>query len=252
MKTEKIRTIMRKIEDLHREFESKFPLLYEEENLEGIYKTVKTLYSLSAEKMDLIGELYREMMPLSREVEAVLREFQKSEHQMKFRLEELLGLLSRPDPYSERTRMKGSLERLVHFHRIYDYTVRKALQAIGKEVESLEFLEKVGGGSENQKKAPTGIVERLNRIDEIEKKLTTALTFMGRLYLHPGDVYRVEEALISWHRMGLLWVEARNVEKMSGVRNAGEILEGLTLIGVVERKERGGESVYRHRSFSSG
>ncbi len=251
MRTEKVREILKRVEALHREFESKFPLLYEEESLEGLYRTVKSLYSLSVQKMDTLGELHREMAPISGEAEAVLRDVQKSEHQMKFRLEELLGILSKPDHYSERTRLKASLDRLVHFHRIYDYTMRKALQEIGKEVESIEFLERVGG-SENQKKAPTGIIEKLKKIDEIEKTLEKSLTFMRRLYLHPGDVYRVEEALIRWHRMGLLWVEARNVEKLSGVRNAGEILEGLTLIGVVERKERGGESVYKHRSFSSG
>ncbi|AJC71650.1 hypothetical protein X802_05280 [Thermococcus guaymasensis DSM 11113] len=251
MRTERVREILKRIEALHRESESKFPLLYEDEDPEGLYRTVKSLHSLSVDKMDLISELYREMAPISGEAEAVLREVQKSEHQMKFRLEELLGILSKPDNYSERTRLKASLDRLVHFHRIYDYTMRKALQEIGKEVESIEFLERVGG-SENQKKAPMGIVEKLKKIDEMEKTLEKSLTFMRRLYLHPGDVYRVEEALIRWHTMGLLWVEARNVEKLSGVRNAGEILEGLTLIGVVERKERGGESVYRHRSFSSG
>lgn len=252
MKAERVREVMGRIEGLHREFESKFPLLYEEKSYEGLYELVKGLYTLVSEKMDLAGELYREMVPLGGEVESVARELQKSEHQMKFRLEEIMTILSKPDAYSERTKLKAALERLVHFHRIYDYTVRRTLQVIGKEVESLEFIERMGLESENQKKAPASIIERLKRIDEIEETLNKTLVFMRRLYSHPGDVHKVEEALISWHRMGLLWVEARNVEKLSGVKNALEILEGLTLIGVVERKERGGESVYRHRSFSSG
>ncbi|ASJ02151.1 hypothetical protein A3L09_02140 [Thermococcus profundus] len=252
MRADRVREIVEKIESLHREFESRFPLLYEEKSYEGLYDAVKRLYAITSEKMDLAGELYREITPIGGEVESTAKELQRSEHQMKFRLEEIMTILSKPEGYSERTRLKAALERLVHFHRIHDYTVRQALQVIGREIESLEFIERMGVESENQKKAPASIIERLKRIDEIEETLTKTLAFMRRLYLHPGDVHKVEEALISWHRMGLLWVEARNVEKMSGVKSADEILEGLTLIGVVERKERGGESVYRHRSFSSG
>ncbi|WP_010479208.1 hypothetical protein [Thermococcus zilligii] len=251
MKVERVREVMNRIEGLHREFESKFSLLYEENSYEELYELVRGLYSLVSEKMDLVGELYREMVPLGEEVEPVAKELQKSEHQMKFRLEEVIALLSKPDAYSERTKLKAALERLVQFHRIYDYTVRRALQIMGKEVESLEFVERIGGESENQKKPPTSIIRKLEQIDDLDKKLQSLVRFTYRLYAHPADVHKVEDALKTWHRMGLLWVEERNVEKLSGVKNAGEILEGLALIGVVERKERGGESVYRHRSFSS-
>lgn len=68
----------------------------------------------------------------------------------------------------------------------------------------------------------------------------TPRTFTGRAGLE--GVARKRPAL----------VEARNVEKASGVREAGEILEGLALIGgVIEKKDRGGgESVYRHKAYS--
>jgi len=252
MKTEKIKNALERLESLHKEFESKFPELYTEKSLEGLHGLVKELYSIAGEKMDIAGELYRELAPVSRDTEGVIKELQKNEHQMKFRLEELMNLLAGPLDYEDKTRLKAALDRLVQFHRIYDYTMRRAIQVVGKEVESIEFMERMGLESENQKKVPAGIMERLKGIEEVERKLETLVAFTGRLYSHPGDVHKVEEALIEWHRMGLLWVEARNVEKLSGVREAGEILEGLTLIGVTERKKRGGESVYRHRSFSSG
>lgn len=250
MKSEKVRELIERLESFHREFESRFPELYEEKSIEGLYEILKGLYSIVGEKMDIAGDLYREMASLGGEVENTLKELQKTEHQMKFRLEELMTLLSKPLDYSERARLKLLLDRLVHFHRMYDYTLSKTLQVLTKEVEGLEFMEKMGIESENQKKAPASIMERLEKISEIEEKLEKLLRFTGRLYSHPGDVHKVEEGLKSWHRMGLLWVEARNVEKISGVKNPEEILEGLTLIGVVERKRRGGESVYRHRSFS--
>jgi archaellum component FlaC len=250
MKSEKVRELIERLESLHREFESKFPVLYEEKSMEGLYETLKGLYSIVGRKIGIIGDIYKEMSQLGREVEITLKELQKTEHQMKFRLEELMTLLSKPLGYSERTRLKLLLDRLVHFHRMYDYTLSRGIQVLTKEAEGLEFMEKMGIESENQKKAPASIIERLEKINEIEEKLEKLLKFTRRLYSHPGDVHKVEEALKRWHRMGLLWVEARNVEKISGVKNPDEILEGLTLIGVVERKRRGGESVYRHRSFS--
>lgn len=42
----------------------------------------------------------------------------------------------------------------------------------------------------------------------------------------------------------------RNVEKVSGVREVGEIFEGFVFIGVIEKKDRGGESVYRYKVYS--
>ncbi len=252
MRTERGREILNRLEDLHRNFERRFPELYSEKGTEELYKLVSGLYEIVNESMELVNDLYREMAAAGPELESTLRELQKGEHQMKFRLEELLGILAKPQDYSTKARLKVALDRLVQFHRVYDYTVSRALASLGREIEGLEFMERMGVESENQKKAPASIIERLRKIDETEEKLERLTSFVGRLYLHPSDVYRVENALMEWHRMGLLWVEARYVGKLSGVANPEEILEGLALIGVVEKKERGGESVYRHRSFSSG
>ncbi|WP_367884600.1 hypothetical protein [Thermococcus sp. JCM 11816] len=137
------------------------------------------------------------------------------------------------------------MDRLVQFHRLYDYAIRKALSELSAEVEGLTLL------GENQKKVPVSILEELRKTKAIESQLETLKRFLYRLYVHPpSDVHRVEQALREWHAKGLLWVEARNVEKASGVREAGEILEGLALIGVIEKKDRGGESVYRHKAYS--
>ncbi|ASJ00031.1 hypothetical protein [Thermococcus gorgonarius] len=250
MKAERVKELIEELKLLHRQFESTFPRLYEEGNTDTMYELVKRLYSTVGEKMGILSEVYREMAPLGEEVEGVIMEVQRVEHQMKFRLEELMGVLSKPLSYSERPKLKILLDRLTHFHRIYDYTVTRAIQTLTKEAEGLEFIEMMDIKGENQKKPPTSIIRKLEQIDDLEKKLESLIRFTYRLYAHPADVHKVEDALKAWHRMGLLWVEERNVEKLSGVKNAGEILEGLTLIGVVERKKRGGESVYRHRSFS--
>ncbi|WP_297521678.1 hypothetical protein [Thermococcus sp.] len=244
MNVEEIKTLLSRLESLHSAFEEKFPLLYGGNDGEGLVEVLRELYSISREKLELSSALYREMVG-STYAENQAKELYRNEHQMKFRIEELLSLLAKGD-YDAKLKLSTAMDRLAQFHRVYDYAVRKALSELVREVEGLELL----AGGENQKKVPVGIMEELRKIKTLEAELETLKAFLFRLYAHPGDVHKVEDALRDWHSRGLLWVEARNVEKLSGVRNAEEILEGLALIGVVEKKMRGGEGVYRHRSYS--
>ncbi|WP_297420845.1 hypothetical protein [Thermococcus sp.] len=246
MNVEEIKARLSRLESLHSAFEDKFSILYGENNGEKLIETLRELYDTSREKLELSSALYREMVG-STYAEDQAKELYRNEHQMKFRIEELLSLLSKGD-YDAKMKLLTAVDRLAQFHRVYDYAVRKALSELAKEVERMELL----AGGENQKKVPVGIMEELRKIKTLEEEIETLKGFLFRLYAHPGDVHKVEEALRDWHSRGLLWVEARNVEKLSGVENAGEILEGLALIGVVEKKMRGGEGVYRHRSYSSG
>ncbi|AFL95517.1 hypothetical protein CL1_1318 [Thermococcus cleftensis] len=247
MNIEEIKAQLSRLESLHSAFEARFPALYSEKDRESLLETIKALHAVSREKLEVSSSLYREMSGIGSHAEAQAKELYRNEHQMKFRLEELLSLLSRDD-YDARMKLETTMERLVQFHRVYDYAVRKALGELMGEVEGMALLAE----GEKEKKVPAGIMEELRKIKTLEAELDTLKRFLLRLYLHPGDVHKVEEALRDWHSRGLLWVEARNVEKLSGVENAGEILEGLALIGVVEKKMRGGEGVYRHRSYSSG
>ena len=247
MNVEEIKARLSRLESLHSDFEAKFPVLYSERDRESLLETVKALHTISREKLEISSAVYREMAGAGGYAEAQAKELYRNEHQMKFRLEELLSLLSKED-YDAKLKLSTAMDRLAQFHRVYDYAVRKALGELAKEVEGLELL----AGGEKEKKVPVGIMEELRKIKTLEGELETLRRFLFRLYTHPGDVHRVEEALRDWHSRGLLWVEARNVEKLSGVENAEEILEGLTLIGVVEKKMRGGEGVYRHRSYSPG
>jgi len=244
MNVEEIKARLSRLESLHSAFEEKFPLLYGENDREGLVGVLRELHTISREKLELSSALYREMVG-STYAENQAKELYRNEHQMKFRIEELLSLLSKED-YDAKLKLSTAMDRLAQFHRVYDYAVRKALGELAREVDGLELL----AGGENQKKVPVGIMEELRKIKTLEAELETLKGFLFRLYAHPGDVHKVEEALRDWHSRGLLWVEARNVEKLSGVENAEEILEGLTLIGVVEKKMRGGEGVYRHRSYS--
>ncbi|WP_365950402.1 hypothetical protein [Thermococcus sp.] len=248
MDVNELKTKFARFEALHAEFERKFPGLYEETNYESILREVKGLHSLVMEKLDLASTLYRELAGVGGRIEELTKEIQRNEHQMKFRLEEVLSLLSKVTTYDARLKLGTAMDRLSQFHRVYDYAISRSVDVLSREFEELTLLME----GEKEKKVPLSIMDKLGKIDEIEDELGAIKRFMFRLYTHPGDVHRVEEALRDWHSRGLLWVEARNVEKLSGVRNAGEILEGLTLIGVVEKKMRGGEGVYRHRSFSSG
>ncbi len=244
MNVEEIKARLSRLESLHSAFEEKFPLLYGGNDGEGLVEVLRELYSISREKLELSSALYREMVG-STYAENQAKELYRNEHQMKFRIEELISLLAKGD-YDAKLKLSTAMDRLAQFHRVYDYAVRKALGELAREVEGLELL----AGGENQKKVPVGIMEELRKIKTLEAELETLKAFLFRLYAHPGDVHKVEDALRDWHSRGLLWVEARNVEKLSGVETAGEILEGLALIGVVEKKMRGGEGVYRHRSYS--
>ncbi|ASJ13220.1 hypothetical protein [Thermococcus thioreducens] len=248
MNVEEVKAQLSRLESLHSAFERQFSAIYEERDGEALLEMVKSLYNISREKLEIASSLYREMGSFGGRVEEHAKELYRNEHQMKFRLEEMLSLLVKGHDYEAKIKLSTALDRLVQFHRVYDYAVRKALGEMLREVEGLSlFLE-----SEKEKKVPVGIMEELRKIRKLEAELGILKVFLLRLYTHPGDVHKVEEALRDWHSRGLLWVEARNVEKLSGVENAGAILEGLTLIGVVEKKMRGGEGVYRHRSFSSG
>jgi len=247
MNVDEINSKLSRLEELHADFERGFPGLYEEVDRETLFERVKRLYALSREKLEIATSLYRELASIGGRTEEMAKELYRNEHQMKFRLEELLSVLARDGDYEARVKLRSSLERLVQFHRVYDYAVRKALSELGSEVEGLSLV----AGAENKKKVPSGIMDKLAKVEELERELTAMRRFLFRLYTHPGDLHKVEEALKAWHAQGLLWVEARNVEKLSGVQNADEILEGLTLIGVVEKRMRGGEGVYRHRGFSS-
>ena len=242
MEVDALRSLLLELEKLHSRFESEFSRLYDENNVESLEERLRSLQGLSLEKLEKASSLYRELAKFGGRLEELSKELYKNEHQMKFRIEEVISHL-RGDDFSGRARLKASLDRLVQFHRLYDYAVRKAIGELSGEVEGLALL------GENHKKVPVGIMEEIHKTRLIEERLETLVRFVYRLYAHPSDVHRVERALMEWHSKGLLWVEARNVEKLSGVRDAGEILEGLTLIGVVEKKMRGGEGVYKHRAY---
>ncbi|WP_297065756.1 hypothetical protein [Thermococcus sp.] len=243
MEVDALRSLLLEIEKLHSRFESEFSRLYDENNVESLEERLRSLRELSLKKLEKASSLYRELAKFGGRLEELSKELYKNEHQMKFRIEEVISHMRREEDFSGRVKLKASLDRLIQFHRLYDYAVRKAMGELSGEVEGLAFL------GENHKKVPVGIMEEIYKTRLMEERLETLVRFIYRLYTHPSDVHRVERALMEWHSKGLLWVEARNVEKLSGVRDAEEILEGLTLIGVVEKKMRGGEGVYKHRAY---
>nr|WP_206204965.1 MULTISPECIES: hypothetical protein [unclassified Thermococcus] len=234
---------------LHKDFEKLFLKLYEyanQEDFNAIGEAIIKLHELSEEKFETASQIYKGIAPVGGDLEKAGRELQKNEHQMKFRIEEIITLLGHiKESFSEKLKAKAALQRLFQFHRIYDYSVTQALQKLSTEIDGLIFI------SEKEKKPPTSIIERLKKIEELEEKLSILIAFISHTYSHPSWVHKVEDSLREWHSKGLLWVEPRNVEQNTGIDRAhvAQILEGLTLIGVVEKKRRGGESVYKLRGF---
>ena len=240
MKIPELKAQLDDFEKIHVSFESAFLRLHDSSG--DLRDVLKELYSLSSKKLELASNIYKELSSIGGRAEELSKELYKNEHQMKFRLEEAMSLAGKED-YDSKTRLRIVLERLVQFHRLYDYAIRKAISELSAELEGLILL------GENQKKVPVSILEELRNIQKVEERLNLIEKLLHVLYVHPSNGYRVEQALKEWHSRGLLWVEARNVEKISGVRNAEEILDGLALIGVIEKKSRGGESVYRHKAY---
>ncbi len=249
MDVEKLKELILRAEDIHKNFEKLFLKLYEytsQNHLEKAEEIILKLHELSEEKFEIASQIYRKTASIGGEIERIGKELQKNEHQMKFRLEEIMGLIGHAkESFSEKLKTKAALQRLFQFHRIYDYSVTQSLQRLSAEIEGLILI------SEKEKKPPTSIIERLKKIEELEERLTTLTNLAFHLYSHPSWVYKIEESLKEWHSKGLLWVEPRNVEQNTGIdrEHAAQILDGLTLIGIVEKRKRGGESVYKLRSF---
>ncbi|WP_048148180.1 hypothetical protein [Palaeococcus ferrophilus] len=246
MEISELREMVKKASFLHKEFEKRFAALLEagpSSRVEELAPILREIHGIIEEKFFLSSEIYRAAALYGLADNA--KELQKNEHQMKFRVEETLSALGHAlESYSERAKFNTAIQRLIQFYRIYDYSVTTALQNLSADVEGLVLI----GESEKEKKLPSGILQRIEKVDEIEARFEKLLHLTYHLYTHPSWVYKVEEALREWHSMGLLWVEPRNVEKLSGTPSE-DILEGLTLIGVVERRKRGGESVYKLRGF---
>ena len=252
MSVEELKEIISRAEELHSKFEKLFVRLYDPSitnNLELLREEVSKVYALSEEKFSVASQMYKKALILGGELENLAREIQKDEHQMKFRIEEVLTILNQGiENFSSKTRIKLYLQRLLQFYRVYDYSLNQSLQRLSAEVEGLVFI------SEKEKKPPAVIVEHVKKIDELEENFNKLRLLTSHLYIHPSWVYKVEDALREWHTKGLLWVEVRNIEQLTKIPRAkiSEILEGLSLIGVVDKRKRGGEIVYKLRGFGEG
>lgn len=247
--TNKIRELVKEAEVLHKEFQKDFLRVYSLSSsweFEELKDLLSELYGIIERKFDIASQIGKASSLLGGDFERLAKELQKNEHQMKFRLEELLLLVENPKmSFTEKAKINASLQRLLQFYRVYDYSITQTIQKLTGELEGLIFI------SEERKLPPANIVDKIKKIENLDEKLELLISFIYYLYTNPSWVHKVEEALRDWHSKGLLWVEVRNVEKNSGVEreHAAKILEGLTLIGVVEKRERGGEYVYKLRGF---
>lgn len=247
--TNKIRELVKEAEVLHKEFQKGFLRVYSLSSsweFEELKDLLSELYGIIEKKFDVASQIGKASSLLGGDFEQLAKELQKNEHQMKFRLEELLLLVENPKmSFTEKAKINASLQRLLQYYRVYDYSITQTIQKLTGELEGLIFI------SEERKLPPANIVDKIKKIENLDEKLELLISFIYYLYTNPSWVHKVEEALRDWHSKGLLWVEVRNVEKNSGVEreHAAKILEGLTLIGVVEKRERGGEYVYKLRGF---
>lgn len=135
------------------------------------------------------------------------------------------------------------IKTLANFNRNYDYLVTENLSSLLLYAEFSDLLQKEGG-------IPEPILNRIMKAEEVSEKIGVLVKFLSILYNKPSALFKVETSLRSLNQLGLRWVEIRHLERETGIKREEleEILEGLTLIGVVEKMNRGGESVYRIRN----
>jgi hypothetical protein len=248
----KIRDLVKEAQALHKEFQKGFLRVYSlssSGDFGELREVLSELYGIIDKKFDVASQIGKASSLLGGDFEGFVKELQKNEHQMKFLLEELLLLVETPKmSFTEKAKINASLQRLLQFYRVYDYSITRAIQKLTGDIEGLIFI------SEEGKLPPANIADKIKKIENLDKKLELLISFIYYLYTRPSWVHKVEEALRDWHSKGLMWVEVRNVENNSGVEreHVAKILEGLTLIGVVEKRERGGEYVYKLRGFGEG
>lgn len=223
---------MRRIRDSHRDFENLIP-----EIAKGSRDAISKAYVLINNEIRDISEILDEAFKIGREFKETTEETMKLIIQMKGILDEVLINFNDVD------KLRFSLRKLLNFNRSFDYIITENLSTLITYAEFAEIIEKGA--------VPSSILDKINKIEEFTKQVNTLIKFLKMLYDKPSDIFKVEFSIRKANQMGMKWVNIWYLERETGLNGdeIREILEALTLIGVTERAERGGESVYRIRDL---
>ncbi|AFN04552.1 hypothetical protein PFDSM3638_00035 [Pyrococcus furiosus DSM 3638] len=222
---------VKELQSLHRDFEDLIPRLLLEKDIKDICRSA---YEIENKKIRILFDLLSESPKIGREFENLVKEMLRLESRMKGIIEDIIRNMEDPDVY---------IKTLANFNRNYDYLVTENLSSLLLYAEFSDLLQKEGG-------IPEPILNRIMKAEEVSEKIGVLVKFLSILYNKPSALFKVETSLRSLNQLGLRWVEIRHLERETGIKREEleEILEGLTLIGVVEKMNRGGESVYRIRN----
>ncbi|MFA4647003.1 hypothetical protein P8X24_07090 [Pyrococcus kukulkanii] len=219
---------LKNLRTLHRGFEEKLPLLRD-------FQALSECYQILNKEIQILSEIGDEAFKLGREFERYVQESLRLIVQMKGLIEDALAT------FNEGDRLEFSIRKIIQFNRNYDYILTENLNSMITYAEFMEIMDKGG--------IPSHFMERISRAEKIVKDFTLLIKFLRLLYDRPSDIFKVEFLLRTLNAQGLKWVEVRHLERETGIPRdeIRDILEALTLIGITERMERGGESVYRVR-----
>lgn len=223
---------LKKVRDLHRSFEDLIPHI-----AEGSKEATIKAYQTLNEEIREISEILDEAFTIGREFEGSAKETIRVLMQMKGILEDVLSNLD------DRGKLEFHVKKLLSFNRSFDYIVTENLNTL---ITYAEFVEIVKEG-----KIPSSVLDKISEVERFAHKLDALIKFLRLLYDKPSDIFKVEFSLRKANESGMRWVDEWYLQKDTGLSGdeIRDILDSLTLIGVVERKERGGGSVYRVRDI---
>ncbi|AFK21844.1 hypothetical protein [Pyrococcus sp. ST04] len=222
---------LKKVRELHRNFEGILPRIGNEKSiLEEAYQTIN-------EEIRLISQIADNGFKIGKDFENTVKETLRLMIQMKGMIEE--AMLNTEDL----NKFQFSIKKIIQFNRNYDYLITENLNSMITYAEFIGLI-KEGG-------IPSSILEKISNVEKIFERFEALIKFLKYLYHRPSDVFKVEFSIRKLNEMGLKWIEIWHLEKETGISRDEivDILDGLALIGVIERMERGGESVYRLRDL---
>ncbi|AEC51564.1 hypothetical protein PNA2_0648 [Pyrococcus sp. NA2] len=223
---------LKKVRDLHRKFESLIPEI-SNYSKESIFRA----YELINEEIKELSEILDEGFKVGREFERIIQETFRLMLQMKGLVEEALANID------DRRKLEFPVRKILNFNRNFDFIVTENVNSLITYAEFMEILE-TGN-------IPSSLLDKINAIENFEERVNVLINFLRLLYNRPSDVFRVEFSLRMANQQGMRWVDVWYLKKETGLKEdeIREILDALTLIGVTEKRERGGESVYRVRDI---
>lgn len=245
--TEKIEELLKKIKELqnsHNNFKEKIRDLDTSEDKKKVFNDLKNVKNLISEILDSYDELEDQASVLGLRIPKNMR---KDIYNMNHQIDNSLNLYR--ESVNERSRSKlnkaqNSIKRVKKSLRTYEYRVDNNISEIRKKVKDLN--------SANSLKEERSIISKIKKVEELEEEVKNLKSLVYHMYVSDSSAKKIHEELISFHKNGMKWVEARQIAQNfdANVSNVEKVLKGLNNIGLLDKKIRGGTNVYRDKTKS--